>query len=254
METSSLTPGQQMSYALDISVDEAENLTRLIKGKLEGILDQIYEVHQLILEAHDRKAWQALGYPTWQQYVKKEFNLSRSRSYGLLDRARVQQTLLAAGVGAAALLGTSFEDSPSVNAQAETPPVRMSARAVRALKPQLPQAEAEVKKLVQDGASIPHALQTVVDLYGRPIERDDVAEEESAFSVDIARQVEHEAKVWKFSNAVVALSEFAGEPKAALALIAEDSKYLPHEPVTQDHIYRAWQALTTLVRVQVEQR
>jgi hypothetical protein len=191
METSSLTPGQQMSNTLDISVDEARDLTKLIKGKLEGILDQVYEVHQLMLKAHDRKAWQALGYPTWQQYVKKEFNLSRSRSYQLLDRARVQQALLAAGVGATAMSSTPWKyfwklyapdeavteefSLPQVEAPSHllpAPSFNMSARAVQNLKPQLPQAEADVKKLVQEGAPIEHAVQTVIDQYGRAIDEE----------------------------------------------------------------------------------
>jgi hypothetical protein len=108
---------QWMSNALDISVDAARDLTKLIKGKLEGILDQVHEVHQLILEAHDRRAWQALGYPTWQAYVKKEFNLSRSRSYQLLDRAKVHQVLLAAGCWTQALI---LEDSGRLPHRAAT--------------------------------------------------------------------------------------------------------------------------------------
>jgi hypothetical protein len=44
-------PEAGMSNALDISVDAAKGLTKLIKGKLEGILDEVYEVHQLIIGA-----------------------------------------------------------------------------------------------------------------------------------------------------------------------------------------------------------
>lgn len=43
----------------------------------------------LLMEAHDRRAWLALGYRSWEQYVKSEFGLSRSRSYELLDQGRV---------------------------------------------------------------------------------------------------------------------------------------------------------------------
>ncbi|HZA24110.1 MAG TPA: hypothetical protein VFA32_16160, partial [Dehalococcoidia bacterium] len=93
----------------------------------------------------------------------------RSRSYQLLDRARVQQALSAAGVGAASLVGTSMEHSPDRPVKVETPSFNMSARAVQSLKPQLPQAVADVKKLVQDGAPISHAVQTVIDQYGKPV-------------------------------------------------------------------------------------
>lgn len=50
----------------------------------------------LLLEAHSLKAWHALGYGTWDQYVHREFGLSRSRSYELLDQGRVIKTLQAA--------------------------------------------------------------------------------------------------------------------------------------------------------------
>jgi hypothetical protein len=57
------------------------------------------QVCLLLLEAHDRRAAGALGYPTWEQYVLSEFGLSRSRSYELLDQARVIRALQsAAGV------------------------------------------------------------------------------------------------------------------------------------------------------------
>jgi hypothetical protein len=79
-------------------------------------------------------------------------------------------------------------------------------------------------------------------------------EEERAFSLELARQVEHEDKVWKFSNAVVSLAELARESKDTLALIVQDSGYLPHGAVTPDHITEAWQVLTKVTLVQVGQQ
>jgi hypothetical protein len=46
-------PEAGMPNALGISTDAAKDLTKLIKGKLEGVLDQLFEVYQLILEARD---------------------------------------------------------------------------------------------------------------------------------------------------------------------------------------------------------
>jgi hypothetical protein len=43
----------------------------------------------LLLEAHERQACLALGYRTWEQYVRHEFGLSRTRSYELLDHGRL---------------------------------------------------------------------------------------------------------------------------------------------------------------------
>ena len=35
----------------------------------------------LVKRAHDGKAWKSLGYSTWADYVKTEFDMSASRSY-----------------------------------------------------------------------------------------------------------------------------------------------------------------------------
>ena len=55
----------------------------------ERIKTQMHHVCMLVLEAHQRRAWQALGYATWEGYIRHEFGLSRSRSYQLLDQGRV---------------------------------------------------------------------------------------------------------------------------------------------------------------------
>src|SRR5215471_17099877 len=67
----------------------ARELTERIKAATR-------EVCLLLIEAHRRRAWQALGYVTWEDYVHGEFGLSRTRSYELLDQGRVIKALQAA--------------------------------------------------------------------------------------------------------------------------------------------------------------
>jgi hypothetical protein len=55
----------------------------------ERIRNATQHVCMLLMEAHEGRAWSALGYRTWERYVKREFGLSRSRSYELLDQGRV---------------------------------------------------------------------------------------------------------------------------------------------------------------------
>lgn len=55
----------------------------------ERIRNATQHVCLLLMEAHEGRAWSALGYRTWERYVKREFGLSRSRSYELLDQGRV---------------------------------------------------------------------------------------------------------------------------------------------------------------------
>jgi hypothetical protein len=66
----------------ELSKAEAKKLTQKIKTAVD-------ELWTLLLEAHDRKAWKALGYATWEAYVKAEFDMSRQNSYRLLNQARV---------------------------------------------------------------------------------------------------------------------------------------------------------------------
>lgn len=61
---------------------EARDLTRRIR-------DAAGDVCLLILEAHRRNAAGALGYRSWEHYVRQEFSMSRRRSYELLDQAQV---------------------------------------------------------------------------------------------------------------------------------------------------------------------
>jgi hypothetical protein len=194
-----------------------------------------------------------LGYPTWQEYVQKEFNLSRSRSYQLLDRARVQQALSAAGVGAASLAGTPMEHFPGETVkkefnlpQVEAPSFNMSARAVQNLKPQLPQAVGDVKKLVQDGVPIEHAVQTVIDQYGKPIDREDVMEVVEQQEEKQVRLPGHEVKVLRLRDAIVALSQLSRESRYTLALLLEDAMGLNDRPLTREHLRRISRLLANL--------
>lgn len=72
----------------------------LTAGEARVITDTIKEhttaVWNLLIEAHERQAWKALGYSTWAAYVSNEFNLSRSRSYQLIDQARTIHAIEAA--------------------------------------------------------------------------------------------------------------------------------------------------------------
>lgn len=65
-----------------LNEDEARSITDTIRNAVDV-------VWMLIARAHAGHAWEALGYETWGDYVREEFNMSRSRSYQLLDQARV---------------------------------------------------------------------------------------------------------------------------------------------------------------------
>lgn len=59
----------------------------------DRIRKAVNDVGALIEQAHDRGAWKALGYATWEAYVKTEFGFTRQRSYQLLDQGRVAKAI-----------------------------------------------------------------------------------------------------------------------------------------------------------------
>lgn len=57
------------------------------------IRENFSECLSLIVEAHDRKAWAALGYDSWGAYAVGELDFSRQRGYQLLSFAKTAETL-----------------------------------------------------------------------------------------------------------------------------------------------------------------
>ena len=108
-----------------MSRDEAQLLTSRIKSGLG-------EVPLLLLEAHERRAWVPLRHHSWERYVRTEFGLSRSRSYEILDQARVKRTL-------GTLVG-----------EGHLPPI--SALAAVQIKPYLNEVVAEIRRQLEGGS------------------------------------------------------------------------------------------------------
>jgi hypothetical protein len=101
-----LSPARDRVLSLPAETQSAgatQAIVALTEAEARDLTDRIKVASRrtcfLLLEAHERRAWAPLGYRTWEQYVRTEFDLSRSRSYQLLDQGRVIRTLEeAAGV------------------------------------------------------------------------------------------------------------------------------------------------------------
>jgi len=70
-----------------------ENAARQLTERIRAAAHTAHRLCSLLVEAHERRAWVALGYPTWSEYIRTEFRLSRSRSYELLEHGRVVRDL-----------------------------------------------------------------------------------------------------------------------------------------------------------------
>lgn len=74
------------SSDIDFNEPLSEENARALTDTIRSAADVLWV---LIARAHAGKAWLALGYATWADYVETEFDMSRSRSYQLLDQGRV---------------------------------------------------------------------------------------------------------------------------------------------------------------------
>lgn len=111
------------------------NVTAMTKAKAKAltqrIRDGVESIVTLLRQAYDEGAWKALGYETWEAYVKTEFAMSRSRSYQILDQGRVIEE-----VKSAAGLSTMVD---------------IDERQARAIKGDLPAVTAEIRSRVDLG-------------------------------------------------------------------------------------------------------
>lgn len=89
MEPDAGARGEAGSTAEPLDARAARALTEKIKSAANNF-------SLLLLEAQERQAWVALGYRTWERYVRQEFGLSRTRSYELLDHGRLIRAIQAA--------------------------------------------------------------------------------------------------------------------------------------------------------------
>lgn len=78
----SLVNAETGEVIVPLDRDEAERLTQRIREAAE-------QTWRLLEEAHDRRAWAALDYETWADYVGTEFGMGRAHAYRLLDQGRV---------------------------------------------------------------------------------------------------------------------------------------------------------------------
>ena len=135
--------------------DEAQELITRIKTNVESLW-------HLLTEAKERRAWEVLGYASWAEYVRVEFNMDRSRSYQLLNHGAVIHQLAEAA-------GLSTNVDTPVIPEAQT----------RTITPEiLPQAVAEVRHAVETGTPPVEAIQTTVQHFAeahREAEREIIA-------------------------------------------------------------------------------
>ena len=166
-----------------LTKDEAEELTHQIRETTEALW-------HLLWRAKEGKAWKALSYGTWADYVRTEFDFGRNYANKIIHQGVVIHELAAAaGVGTTvpaisehqarqispdALSKAQVEVKESIESGVEPEKAIKQAvekhgksRQARATKPKLQEAVAEVRELVWKGTPVVEALQTVVSNRGK---------------------------------------------------------------------------------------
>lgn len=70
-----------------VSQDQARRITAKINAELQKLHANLERLHSLLSEAHTKEAWSALGYASWDDYIRGEFELTNEH-YKLLGSAR----------------------------------------------------------------------------------------------------------------------------------------------------------------------
>lgn len=127
----------------ELNEEQARSLTDDIKSRAESLWS-------LLLTAHDRKAWKALGYANWEAYVQTEFDMGRSRSYQLIDQARVIKAITAA-----------VEEVSTMVDKSDPVTIDISERVARDIAPVIDQVTERIREIAP---TVPRAmLQEVVN-------------------------------------------------------------------------------------------
>ena len=138
-----------------LNKEEAQALTTRIKTSVESLW-------QLLTEARDRRAWEALGYASWAEYVRTEFDMERAHAYRILHQGKVIHELAEA-------VGVSPTGDTLTIPEGQT----------RTITPEvLPQVVAEVRRAVETGTPPVEAIQTTVQHFAeahREAEREIIA-------------------------------------------------------------------------------
>jgi len=81
----------------------AEQLTTLMtlkeaRSSVKRINKHLGDLRHTVEEFHNRQGWVALGYETWQDCVKEEFEISRMQAFRLLQAAQIEREVVVSDV------------------------------------------------------------------------------------------------------------------------------------------------------------
>lgn len=151
-----------VSESIDLSVGEIVDVMSEPEARelTERIRNSAHDLRRLITEAHERKAWSALGYSSFEEWIDSELRISKSHAYRLMEHeATIKALQQTSPIGDAVdvrllpneaqsrVLSGKFKDDPSMLAAAWTtavqraeghPTQRVVREVAEELRPSLP--------------------------------------------------------------------------------------------------------------------
>lgn len=168
--------GSELEEYSELSEEQAQDLTDAIRATATA-------TYILLNEAHAKKAYKALGYDTWADYVKTEFDMSASRSYQLMD------------------LGKVIEQLEAVTPEGTK--VKLTEAQARDIKRELPKITEQVQEATKDEEDPEKAAELVNDIVEEIREQKKADEEE----VNRRQQALEEAELEGYQKGIEAASD-----------------------------------------------
>lgn len=144
--------------------EQAREMTEAIKYTTNAL-------YALVKKAHDEKIFLALGYKTWGEYIKNEFNFSRGRSYQLISQAEVLEKLELATDGV---------------------PVYITEKEARAIKKKLNVITQKIQDGITDGMTDEEKAQYAEDVINQHKEKTQKEDNEENIFIDEEDDFEEE--------------------------------------------------------------
>lgn len=142
-----------METAIVMTRERASQLTEQIRSAGDALVN-------LLVEAYQGQAWQALGHKSWAAYCREEFGMTTSQAENRQRQVRVIDAL------ASAIDDITDDDTP-------VPVLDIPQKSSSYIAPHLPAAVSEVREAVAAGTEPKAAIAEIVQKYGRPFPTSD---------------------------------------------------------------------------------
>lgn len=175
----------------------------------EAIRSAATVTYVLLAQAHAQNAHRALGYETWADYVREEFDMSAQRSYQLLDLSKVTNEI--------------------ESVVPEGTEVKITEAQARDIKRELPMVTEKIREAIDEGEDPEDAVERVVD---EAREQKKAEEKAAAAKEKAAKEAEEEGYrqgLEAAADAILEANPDGGEPEGTESLVTGDDAALSAE-------------------------